>query len=58
VEAMRLLARIGMTRSVFDDAELLLATVCRNCCWFRSPKRRPKEVAESARTPPFLLEHY
>ena len=27
VEAMRLLARIGIARKVFDDAELLLAAV-------------------------------
>ncbi|MGL1446927.1 tetratricopeptide repeat protein, partial [Vibrio parahaemolyticus] len=27
VEAMRLLARIGMARKVFDDAELLLSAV-------------------------------
>jgi tetratricopeptide (TPR) repeat protein len=44
IEAMRLLARIGIARNVFDDAELLLAAVLE-----RAPKYRAarKEYAEA-----------
>jgi hypothetical protein len=39
VEAMRLLARIGIARKVFDDAELLLAAVLELAPGYRAARR-------------------
>jgi tetratricopeptide (TPR) repeat protein len=44
VEAMRLLARIGMARQVFDDAELLLAAVLHLAPDYRAARREYAEV--------------
>ena len=44
VEAMRLLARIGIARKVFDDAELLLATVLELAPDYRAARREYAEV--------------
>ena len=50
VEAMRLLARIGIARKVFDDAELLLAAILELAPEYRAARQ---EYAERAhRTPP------
>ncbi len=44
VEAMRLLARIGMARKVFDDAELLLAAVLAKTPDYRAARREYAEA--------------
>jgi len=44
IEAMRLLARIGIARSVFDDAELLLAAVLKLAPEYRSARREYAET--------------
>jgi tetratricopeptide (TPR) repeat protein len=44
VEAMRLLARIGIARKVFDDAELLLAAVLELAPGYRAARREYAEV--------------
>ena len=44
VEAMRLLARIGMARKVFDDAELLLAAVLERAPDYRAARAEYAEV--------------
>lgn len=44
IEAMRLLARIGMARNVFDDAEFLLAAVLERAPRYRAAR---KEYAEA-----------
>jgi tetratricopeptide (TPR) repeat protein len=44
VEGMRLLARIGMARKVFDDAELLLATVVKIAPDYRAARLEYAEV--------------
>jgi tetratricopeptide (TPR) repeat protein len=44
VEAMRLLARIGMARKVFDDAELLLSAVLELAPDYRAARREYAEV--------------
>jgi tetratricopeptide (TPR) repeat protein len=44
VEAMRLLARIGIARRVFDDAELLLAAVLELAPEYRAARREYAEV--------------
>ncbi len=44
VEAMRLLARIGMARKVFDDAELLLAAVLELAPDYRTARSEYAEV--------------
>jgi tetratricopeptide (TPR) repeat protein len=44
VEAMRLLARIGMARKVFDDAELLLSTVVKIAPDYRAARVEYAEV--------------
>jgi len=44
VEAMRLLARIGMARKVFDDAELLLAAVLELAPDYRAARTEYAEV--------------
>jgi tetratricopeptide (TPR) repeat protein len=44
VEAMRLLARIGIARKVFDDAELLLAAVLELAPEYRAARREYAEV--------------
>jgi tetratricopeptide (TPR) repeat protein len=44
VEAMRLLARIGMARKVFDDAELLLSTVLKIAPDYRAARVEYAEV--------------
>jgi tetratricopeptide (TPR) repeat protein len=44
VEAMRLLARIGMARKVFDDAELLLAAVLELAPDYRAARAEYAEV--------------
>jgi tetratricopeptide (TPR) repeat protein len=44
VEAMRLLARIGMSRKVFDDAELLLAAVLELTPDYRAARTEYAEV--------------
>jgi tetratricopeptide (TPR) repeat protein len=44
VEAMRLLARIGIARKVFDDAELLLATVLDLAPDYRAARKEYAEV--------------
>ncbi len=55
VEAMRLLARIGIAREVFDDAELLLAAVLALAPEYRAARReyargahRPSQVSRGA----------
>ena len=44
VEAMRLLARLGIARKVFDDAELLLAAVLRLAPGYRAARKEYAEV--------------
>jgi len=44
VEAMRLLARIGIARKVFDDAELLLAAVLKLAPGYRAARREYAQV--------------
>jgi len=44
IEAMRLLARIGMARKVLDDAELLLAAVLERAPDYRAARREYAEV--------------
>jgi tetratricopeptide (TPR) repeat protein len=44
VEAMRLLARIGIARKVYDDAELLLAAVLHLAPEYRAARREYAEV--------------
>jgi tetratricopeptide (TPR) repeat protein len=44
VEAMRLLARIGIARKVYDDAELLLAAVLALAPGYRAARREYAEV--------------
>jgi tetratricopeptide (TPR) repeat protein len=44
VEAMRLLARIGIARKVYDDAELLLAAVLELAPEYRAARREYAEV--------------
>jgi tetratricopeptide (TPR) repeat protein len=44
VEAMRLLARIGIARKVFDDAEVLLAAVLERAPDYRAARREYAEV--------------
>jgi tetratricopeptide (TPR) repeat protein len=44
VEAMRLLARIGIARKVFDDAEVLLAAVLELAPEYRAARREYAEV--------------
>jgi tetratricopeptide (TPR) repeat protein len=44
VEAMRLLARIGIVHKVFDDAEVLLATVLDRAPNYRAARREYAEV--------------
>jgi tetratricopeptide (TPR) repeat protein len=44
VEAMRLLARIGISRKVFDDAEILLAAVLQLAPGYRAARREYAEV--------------
>ena len=44
VEAMRLLARIGIVHKVFDDAELLLAAVLERAPNYRAARREYAEV--------------
>jgi tetratricopeptide (TPR) repeat protein len=44
VEAMRLLARIGIVHKVFDDAEVLLATVLERAPNYRAARREYAEV--------------
>ncbi len=44
VEAMRLLARIGIARQVFDDAELLLAAVLKLAPGYRTARKEYAEV--------------
>ncbi|MGB6310392.1 MAG: sulfotransferase [Steroidobacteraceae bacterium] len=44
VEAMRLLARIGIARKVFDDAELLLGAVLAQAPGYRPARREYAEV--------------
>jgi tetratricopeptide (TPR) repeat protein len=44
VEAMRLLARIGMARKVFDDAEVLLAAVLGLAPGYRAARKEYAEV--------------
>ena len=56
IEAMRLLARIGIARKVFDDAELLLAAVLKlrsglPCCAHRV-RRGPHRAASGGGRPP------
>jgi tetratricopeptide (TPR) repeat protein len=44
VEAMRLLARIGIVHKVFDDAEILLASVLQKAPGYRAARREYAEV--------------